>query len=534
MGHPFVVDGFNVLLHFSVIKNDVRIDALVFIVSIVIALWLFVSVEQSSWQGQASSDPVKQQEIPTAALPAEERADARDAAAADRVMAAFKGNRQILWRALQRDANPAVRAYVIDRLPTSSAITAQDVIKRLQRTQDAGERAAVVLILGGFSDAQLPKNMRARASGPLLRAYRDDPDPEVHSAIDWLLRHVNEHPAPQAFFQQDYPFLHSEHGASQPRAEWGLHRELTEIDRPLSSKDLRIRSWAVNTEGLTMVLISPVRPFHMGSPVDEPRRDEGEMRHLVRIPRVYAISSKEVSVEQFQRYLEQAGQRSKWLEALKQRFPRYTEKFTAWPQNPQFATVWYDAAAYCNWLSKRDGIPHDQWVYPDDIGPGMSMPPDYLHRTGYRLPTEAEWEFAARGGSDSAHFFGDGVALLDRYAWFMGNSEAHGWPVGKTKPNPFGLFDMYGNAWEWIQDRYVQYSVDLEVPRLDTEDPSLKLTDDDKRIRRGGSFSYDKQTMRSAHRGAPSGYQLNNRMDSVGFRVARTVTFESETAFVTH
>jgi len=153
----------------------------------------------------------------------------------------------------------------------------------------------------------------------------------------------------------------------------------------------------------------------------------------------------------------------------------------------------------------------------------MVMPADYLHRTGYRLPTEAEWEFAARAGTLTAHFFGDGIALLDRYAWFMANSENHGWPVGTTKPNQFGLFDMYGNAWEWVQDRYLEYSTDPKKTTLGNEDRELVVTNDAKRIRRGGSWSYDKETMRSAHRGAPTGYQLNDREDSVGFRVARTL-----------
>ena len=194
---------------------------------------------------------------------------------------------------------------------------------------------------------------------------------------------------------------------------------------------------------------------------------------------------------------------------------------TGWHTHPGHSLIIVTAGTITEY--EADCTPHEQWVYPDEIGPGMVMPADYLHRTGYRLPTEAEWEFAARAGTSTAHFFGNGVALLDRYAWFMANSENHGWPVGTTKPNQFGLFDMYGNAWEWVQDRYLEYSTDSTATWVDNEDASLVVTDNAKRIRRGGSWSYDKETMRSAHRGASQGYQLNNRMDSVGFRVARTL-----------
>lgn len=475
-------------------------------------------------QAQAAS-PKKQQETPTAALPSEQRADAEDASAADREISAFEQRKiQTGWHALMRGANPGVRAYIIDRLPSSNAILALQAARRINTTKDAGERAGLIMMLGGFSETQLPRWRRTQIAPILLRIYRNDPDPEVHSSIDWLLRHTNNHPTPEAFSQEDYPFLHSAQGVSQPRPEWGQERNLEAIDREISHRVEKGRGWTVNAEGLTMISVHPGQPFAMGSPSGEPRRDLGETQHLVRIPRTFSISSKEVSTEQFERYLSETGRKFKWLDALRQRFPNHPERFTDWPHNPQFATVWYDAVSYCNWLSEREGIAHDQWVYPDEIGPGMSMHTNYLHRTGYRLPTEAEWEYAARAGTETAHFFGNGVALLDRYAWFMGNSENHGWPVGTTKPNQFGLFDMYGNAWEWVQDRYLNYSADLTESWIDDEDTSLDVSDNAKRVRRGGSFSYDKETMRSAHRGAPSGYQLNNRMDSVGFRVARTVS----------
>lgn len=260
----------------------------------------------------------------------------------------------------------------------------------------------------------------------------------------------------------------------------------------------------------------------MGAPPTEARRDTNELPHEVRIPRAFAIASTEVSVAQFQRFLTETGRREAWERAVRQRFRNSLDNFVADTTRPQFAVTWYEAAQYCNWLSAKAGIPKDQWVYPDSIGPGMSLPVDYLHRTGYRLPTEPEWEFAARAGNSAAHFFGDGVALLDQYAWYFVNSGLHGWPVATKQPNQYGLFDMYGNAWEWINDRWVDYR-DRGAVSTDDEDTTRIVSDDTPRIRRGGSWSYDKETTRSAHRGSPGGYRPGDRKDSVGFRVARTV-----------
>jgi formylglycine-generating enzyme required for sulfatase activity len=260
----------------------------------------------------------------------------------------------------------------------------------------------------------------------------------------------------------------------------------------------------------------------MGSNLYEPRRSAEETPHNVRIPRVFAISSKEVSTAQFQNYLVDRGLTSQWREAVMKRFAVHPEAFWSEPDRPQVAITWYEAAAFCNWLSEKAGILHDQWVYPDEIGPDMHMPPDYLHRTGYRLATEAEWEFSARAGTSTAHFFGDGIALLNQYAWSMANAKGHSWPVGMLKPNQFGLFDIYGNAWEWLQDRRMDYPVDSGKVTSDDEDSDLVITNTEARTRRGGSWSYDKETTRSAHRGATT-YFPDQRRDSVGFRIARTL-----------
>ena len=126
---------------------------------------------------------------------------------------------------------------------------------------------------------------------------------------------------------------------------------------------------------------------------------------------------------------------------------------------PQVEVDWCDAAHYCNWLSQIEGIPKSQWCYePNAEGKyaqGMKPAKDFVQRTGYRLPTEIEWEYACRSGSQTSRFYGLSVELLPKYAWFLGNSDHRDriWPVAMKKPNDYGLFDMLGNVWQWCETR---------------------------------------------------------------------------------
>jgi formylglycine-generating enzyme required for sulfatase activity len=121
--------------------------------------------------------------------------------------------------------------------------------------------------------------------------------------------------------------------------------------------------------------------------------------------------------------------------------------------------TWFDAAACCRWISEQEGLPEDQMCYPPiaKIGPGIRLPDDWRGLLGYRLPTEAEWEYACRGGVQASRYMGDGKKLLSRYAWFIENSDDHAWPVGRLKPNSFGLFDMQGNVTERCLEPLLPY-----------------------------------------------------------------------------
>ena len=146
------------------------------------------------------------------------------------------------------------------------------------------------------------------------------------------------------------------------------------------------------------------------------------------------------------------------------------------------------------------------------------MPDDFLRRTGYRLPTEAEWEYACRAGAMTSRYYGTSVRLLENYAWYVTNVGVprRPQPCGRLIPNDLGLFDMLGNAREWCQEYYTGYGTGV------TESTIGDLTDDNPRFRRllrGGAFSYQPELIRSPDRDMALMTQLSG---DIGFRIART------------
>ena len=183
---------------------------------------------------------------------------------------------------------------------------------------------------------------------------------------------------------------------------------------------------------------------------------------------------------------------------------------------PAHSISWFDAADYLDALSRKEGL---RPCYAGREGETVSWDRSC---DGYRLPTEAEWEFAARAGTSTAYSFGDGLVQLPYHAWYHLNSKNRPHPVGTLQPNPWRLFDMYGNVWEWVWDGFDErYGLDVtqltDVKYL-TIDPGGPVPIVGLRVLRGGSFDVEPGHLRSADRDWRGS---SNRVRPVGFRCVR-------------
>ncbi len=160
---------------------------------------------------------------------------------------------------------------------------------------------------------------------------------------------------------------------------------------------------------------------------------------------------------------------------------------------------------------KCDNLPVEQ-VSWNDVQEFIKKLNEKEGTNKYRLPSEAEWEYAVRAGTTTRYSFGDDESKLGEYAWYDSNSGSKTHPVGEKKPNPWGLYDMHGNVWEWVQDRfYDNYDGAPTDGSAWERDDSLRI-----RVLRGGCWCYNDDYLRSAarYRDAP-----DSRSYQFGFRL---------------
>jgi eukaryotic-like serine/threonine-protein kinase len=138
--------------------------------------------------------------------------------------------------------------------------------------------------------------------------------------------------------------------------------------------------------------------------------------------------------------------------------------------------------------------------------------------TGYRLPTEAEMEYATRAGALTSRYYGETEELLPKYGWYFQNSGEKTRPVGSLKPNDLGLFDTHGNVYTWCQERRKDYP-QLSSGNIEDKEDIYSINTQINRVLRGGSFLSQASSVRSSSR---DDLALANRLSNVGFRPART------------
>ena len=244
------------------------------------------------------------------------------------------------------------------------------------------------------------------------------------------------------------------------------------------AKHLKVDVEIRNSIGMKLRLIPPGE-FMMGSPELEKERSVNEHQHKVRISKAFYLGKHEVT-------------QGEWKQVMGTE-PWMAERAVMIGDDyPVVSVNWQDASEFCQKLSRKEG-------------------------NEYRLPTEAEWEYACRAGATTRFHFGDSESELGEYAWSLKNTwdlgKKYAQRIGQKKCNPFGLHDMHGNVWEWCQDWYEEKQSGNSL----ATDPQGPTTGSD-RVGRGGSWGSMPVYCRSAYR---DGFSPSGRICLLGFRLAR-------------
>ncbi len=310
-----------------------------------------------------------------------------------------------------------------------------------------------------------------------------------------------------------------------------------------------------NPVGMMLVLIPPGE-FLMGSTdeqvaaalkvaeevkADQPTKDriqkDERPQHRVVITKPLLMSATEVTVGQFRKFIEaskyvteaeQYGFGESAAKVVSDKVPAKSRGlnwkspgYAVTDDSPVAQVTWNDACAYCAWLSEKE---QRTPCYRTDGKGGWLIA---AQASGYRLPTEAEWEYACRAGTTTQYSFGDDYGELEQFGWYSKNAGGKAQPVGMKLPNPFGLFDMHGNLQEWCQDFFDEMWYEKPQPN-DPKGPSSGSN----RVLRGGSWYRLASLCRSAYRNTYS--PPSTRLHSAGFRCVRVADAAADSQLATN
>ncbi len=348
-----------------------------------------------------------------------------------------------------------------ERLPEDSGV--KDVIKltpmemSMHRQLSSGEPAIILKVRGFANRRQLTWQSNVPDSKPITLVFRDEE--QIGTSF------TNEYTDDKALEKDTVTYTVGQEGKDGTK-----YRSYDEI---YSKTDrVTVENEITNSVGMKFVYIES-GTFMMGSPESEKGRDNDEKQHKVTLTKDFYMQTTEVTQGQ-------------WKEVMGE-----------YPPDLRFK----DCGDYCpvekvSWNDVQEVIKKLKQMKKTEV---------------YRLPTEAEWEYAARAETDTAYCFGDDVGKLGKYAWYDDNSGGKPHPVGQKKPNVWGLYDMHGNVWEWCQDWFGDYPATAVTDSVGPKSGSA-------RVLRGGSWGSFAEYCRSASR-------LNRspglRHSGLGFRLSR-------------
>jgi formylglycine-generating enzyme required for sulfatase activity len=307
--------------------------------------------------------------------------------------------------------------------------------------------------------------------------------------------------------------------------------EAVELPDAVAKAEAEMKPYAEILEhtGVTLEMIPiPGGTFTMGSPeTEDSRREDEGPQHQVKIDPFW-MGKFEVTWDQYDAWGEQmdvlrrkafgldATVRDMKVDGVSRPTEPYTDMSFGMGKGskPAICMTQHAARTFCQWLSARTG-------------------------RYYRLPTEAEWEYACRAGTSTAYSFGDDPAGLEEHAWYFDNSNSEYAEVGQKKPNPWGLYDMHGNVAEWVLDQYIPELYGQNADQV-SENPLAVPTKLYPRVVRGGGWDGDAEELRSASREAseeewkdqdpqePRSIWYHTDALHVGFRVVRPLAVPTE------
>ena len=372
---------------------------------------------------------------------------------------------------LEEKAGRGVQSALIVHSP--SVLPSERIVAMLRETSSAQLQSVLVSVLGGYSLNQLSEENRQYITQRLEDWASKASSASLLSNAQWCLN------------------------------QWKLEPK-SPLNQPKVSPDT---AWFTTSLGQPMVVIKPPELVLAGK--------EDERRVWTRIGRTYALSAHEVTGAEYAEFLKDPRV-VEWIN--RDRRARNTRLSEG--KLPQLVS-WLHAVRFCQWLSEREQIPEAQWCYGNvwQDEQNITLESDYLDRSGYRLPTLAEREYACAAGSEDIWHFGNDPIIGATFEWTLPHSNSLVHKTGEKRPNNFGLFDMAGNLSEWVNNSAAfplrarhQYFMD---------DNGLKhRTAEGNKILSGGRFKFSEQSAVSNY----AVYELPDYLSSsTGFRVARTI-----------